>query len=532
MLAFVSLTIDAALQLEIFTRTPWRVFAGRESLNREVRWVHPVEVPDIARFLTGGEMLLTAGLGVGQTQTQQRRYIREIAAAGAAVLVMELSGRVFHTMPEAVIEEAEALHFPLVGLDREIPFVEVSAQVHEYLVDSRIAELTAFERLNETFMRLLLDSRDHISFTEALTHEVGRPVVLEDINHQIIAYAGGTADSDAVLKNWGLHARVAHPSPVTASNINRPGAREPDADGDCTRRPVVLRGERWGWLHVMHNSEQLPTASVYALDRAADAIAITLLSDRESGARTLQRQNSLINRLLLGDINGEQFVSQALRLGRDLRDRRLVVIFVCKELPSEGQTEQAVEAMLRPLRMPAVVADIGDHLMAVAGFPRPVSEQQLVDRLSASRLRAGMSRVCSPADLAGAVQQARSAASVAATRSEPAVLRFDELGVLRLLVSLSHGPELASFVDDELGAVLAHDATAPHPLLPTLRAFLEADGNKSRAADALFVQRRTLYYRLERLNALLGKSLEDAHDRQTLGLALRAYDLLQSTAMR
>jgi purine catabolism regulator len=187
---------------------------------------------------------------------------------------------------------------------------------------------------------------------------------------------------------------------------------------------------------------------------------------------------------------------------------------------------------LRPLRMPAVVADIGDHLMAVAGFPRPVSEQQLVDRLSASRLRAGMSRVCSPADLAGAVQQARSAASVAATRSEPAVLRFDELGVLRLLVSLSHGPELASFVDDELGAVLAHDATAPHPLLPTLRAFLEADGNKSRAADGLFVQRRTLYYRLERLNALLGKSLEDAQDRQTLGLALRAYDLLQSTAMR
>jgi purine catabolism regulator len=522
MLTSMTLTIDAALQLEIFTRTPWRVFAGSESLGREIRWVHPVEVPDIARFLTGGEMLLTAGLGVGQTQAQQRRYIREIAAAGAAVLVMELSGRVFHTMPQAVIEEAESLHFPLVGLDREIPFVEVSAQVHEYLVDSRIAELTAFERLNESFMRLLLESRDQISFTEALTHEVGWPVVLEDTNHQIIAYAGGTSESDLILKNWGLHARVAHPSAVTRSK---------DADAGCTRRPVVLRGERWGWLHVMHSSQQLPTASVYALDRAADAIAITLLSDRESGARTLQRQNSLINRLLLGDIGGEQFVSRALRIGRDLRERPLVVIFVCKERASDGQTEQAVESLLRPLRMPAVVADIGDHLMAVAGFPRTTSEQQLVDKLTTTGVRAGMSRVCSAADLAGAVHQARSAASVAATRSEPAVLRFDELGVLRLLVSLSRGPELASYVDDELGAVLAHDASAPHPLLPTLRAYLDADANKSRAAEVLFVQRRTLYYRLERLNTLLGKSLEDAQFRQTLALALRAYDLLQPTAV-
>src|SRR6478752_4674460 len=55
------LSVEAALQLEVFTRTAVQIFAGQENLSRSVRWVHPVEIPDIGQFLTGGEMLLTAG---------------------------------------------------------------------------------------------------------------------------------------------------------------------------------------------------------------------------------------------------------------------------------------------------------------------------------------------------------------------------------------------------------------------------------------------------------------------------------------
>ena len=61
----------------------------------------------------------------------------------------------------------------------------------------------------------------------------------------------------------------------------------------------------------------------YAIDRAADGIAIALLGARESGAKSAQRQNALVNRLLLGDISGDEFVARALRIGSDLRDRAL-----------------------------------------------------------------------------------------------------------------------------------------------------------------------------------------------------------------
>ena len=57
--------------------------------------------------------------------------------------------------------------------------------MHESILDQRVLDLSAYERLNGTFMQLLLAGRDHVVFTDALAGEVGNPVVLED------ATAGG-----------------------------------------------------------------------------------------------------------------------------------------------------------------------------------------------------------------------------------------------------------------------------------------------------------------------------------------------------
>ena len=271
----------------------------------------------------------------------------------------------------------------------------------------------------------------------------------------------------------------------------------------------MLRGERWGWLHVLHGGEPMVGTAGYALDRAADGIAIALLGARESGAKSAQRQNALVSRLLLGDVSGDAFVTRALRIGRDLRDRSLLVVFVCKETPPNNTSEEAMEDMCRALRIPAVVADLGEHTLAIMGLSKAAPEKRVVERLTALGVRAGVSRPVDAGQLPTAVEQARSAASVAAARPDNAVHRFDDLGVLRLLASLAGGPELARYIEDELGPVLKHDANATNPLLPTLRTYLNCDGNKSQAAQSLFVQRRTLYYRLERITNLLGRSLDE-----------------------
>jgi len=67
--------------------------------------------------------------------------------------------------------------------------------------------------------------------------------------------------------------------------------------------------------------------------------------------------------------------------------------------------------------------------------------------------------------------------------------------------------------------------SAPHEPVPT-----PCWGNQARAAEELFVQRCTLYYRLERLSTILGLDLGDTGTRQRLQLAVRSHDLIRPTA--
>jgi purine catabolism regulator len=64
--------------------------------------------------------------------------------------------------------------------------------------------------------------------------------------------------------------------------------------------------------------------------------------------------------------------------------------------------------------------------------------------------------------------------------------------------------------------------------LHTLDAYLQANGNKIATAQALFLQRRSVYYRLERIEEMLGRSLDDPDQRVRLYMAMRAYELLDA----
>jgi PucR family transcriptional regulator, purine catabolism regulatory protein len=87
-------------------------------------------------------------------------------------------------------------------------------------------------------------------------------------------------------------------------------------------------------------------------------------------------------------------------------------------------------------------------------------------------------------------------------------------------------------VESELGELITYDEEHHSDLLSTLDAYLQNNGSKAATAGALFLQRRSVYYRLTRIEELLGRSIEPASHRVRLYLALRANEVLQATALR
>ena len=100
-------------------------------------------------------------------------------------------------------------------------------------------------------------------------------------------------------------------------------------------------------------------------------------------------------------------------------------------------------------------------------------------------------------------------------------VHFEHLGVQRLLFQLRDNPELASFYDDLLGKLQAHDERQGAELVNTLEAFFECHGNHVRTAQRLHLHRNTLLYRLDRARNVLGVELDDAETRLALQVALK-----------
>lgn len=115
-------------------------------------------------------------------------------------------------------------------------------------------------------------------------------------------------------------------------------------------------------------------------------------------------------------------------------------------------------------------------------------------------------------------------------RHDLTVFRLPHVGLAGLLHLLRDEPRLQTFVERELGPLLAHDAEHPRErLLGTLRAYLDHGRNKSAAATAAHLSRPAFYERLARIARILDVDLDAVDDCLSLHVALLALDAVRDT---
>ena len=101
--------------------------------------------------------------------------------------------------------------------------------------------------------------------------------------------------------------------------------------------------------------------------------------------------------------------------------------------------------------------------------------------------------------------------------------RLADLRLRGLLHLLGDDARLATFVERELGPVIAHDQAHGTGLTKVLGAYLAEGGNKAAAAGRAHLARPTFYERLRLIERILGVSLDSAESRTSLHVALLAF---------
>jgi purine catabolism regulator len=547
-------TVREVIALDSVRHGSPRVVAGAVGLDRPVRWVHVAEVPDIASLLRGGELVLTTGIGLPADDGGLRAFINELADVGVSGVLVELGRRYAASVPRVMIAAAQRRQLPLVELRRPTPFVRITEAVHALIVDAQLTELRASEEIHQRFTELSVEGAEPAEVLQQVAELAGCPVILENLSRQVLAYDPAGDSAELLLDGWEQHSRRIQPTGRTGY----------DADTGWLVTTVGARGQDWGRLLLRWPpggdapgvaSPSPPTRLTILVERAASTLALGRLIRRDAEGLERQIHRTLLTALLDHTRPIDEVALRARALGVPL-DRRHLVGVVVRHRHDDADAArlrdlaEAVSQALREAKVPGLASALDEQSVgALLALRSEVEEDRSlsafaaalrrvrVDERAAGNGRPGAGAVIVAAGSGvGTLREARRSLVEARQVAEAArhdgrdvaVFRLPHVGLAGLLHLLRDEPRIQTFVERELGPLLAYDAKHPREqLLGTLRAYLEHGRNKSAAAAAAHLSRPAFYERLSRIARVLDADLESVEACLSLHVALLALDAIR-----
>ena len=248
-----------------------------------MRWVHVSDLADLSGLLTGGELVLTTGQALADPAARDD-YLPGLAKAGAVGVVIELGLHV-DAIPESALIAGAGLGLPVIVLHRRVRFIDVTEEVHRRIVADQYAEVAYGQRVHEAFTALSMRRASIDQIVAATADMLETPVVLEDLNRQVLSFAARDTPTAVLLADWERRSRLADEDSWTAS-------------------PVGPYRELWGRL-IAPEVGNADSRTVTTLERAAQALALHRMAEQNRSSLELRAQSGLVDDLRRGRIVDE-----------------------------------------------------------------------------------------------------------------------------------------------------------------------------------------------------------------------------------
>jgi hypothetical protein len=380
---------------------------------------------------------------------------------------------------------------------------------------------------------------------------LGRPAVVEDRTHRLIAYSSHDQPVDDVRESSILRRRA---TPEVARWLARVGVRQArrpvrvpanDEFGMLARLcvPIVWKGRVLGHLWFIDSDESIRPDEVDFCVRHAAHLAALMHRDSVVNSLSSARMNDALQALLSpsqnsvaaarileedGDFAAADGVVAAVVQGVTTDPDRALDI---EEPLAEALTEHA--GALR--REPALRLLRKDHCVLLLASPSD-DPGRLGPRLGAltESVRAEVRARRLPAsvvvgvgghrsrleDAAESYRESRMATDAAMVLPGMAdMVYWSGLGVNQIVVKLAALGEDPPVLHAGLQALL--DSPEAQPMVETLETYLDVAGNAQLTAERLNLHRTSLYYRLQRVEQLANTDLKDGLERLALHLAIK-----------
>jgi PucR family transcriptional regulator, purine catabolism regulatory protein len=502
------------------------IIAGEEGLGRSVKWVHVVEIINIRNLLNGSELILSTGVAWKDDQETFLLLVQQLIDSNAAGLCIEI-GTFTNHIPQAVIELGNQASFPIILFHQEVPFVEITQDIHTLLIHRQYQMITDLESYSQALNKKLLTIENYIEILKFIHHYLQVQVILLFSNQEVQFIPEIRNDRDQKL----LLQSIEKNDNITYS---------------LARNSIQMLGDNYADLVICSDNRVLTEFDHLILDRTATALAQLLLRELYVEEKRRMEETEWLNGWIEG-IHTEETIKEYLSYYNPSFKTKGAVVCLLK-LDSLDNYSTADLTYFK-LYFRAIFEQQGFSLFAIEKRNTMVFIF-LNERGSTTwkkRFKQGMERICSVKSQIGEQQKKIvigkyvediTAIHISYQTALETIRIHDRLGsksdshfyedlhIYRIISQLNRQLDLHEIVLEYLEPIITYDEKYNGKLMETLKTYLSCNGSKQETAKRLFIVRQTLYHRIQKLEKLLGTDFMEHEKRLTIEFMILSYEYL------
>lgn len=527
------MTVRDALKLESLKAAT--VVAGHAGLDRELQWAHVIDMPDPAPWVRPGQFLLTTGFAWPTQEREVRMLVRLLGERGLAAVGLAVPGYL-NKFSAAAREEADRLNLPLVEIPFDVPFAQITEELHRAILAEQYKIIERSEQIHHLLTRAAAERSNLNDLARTLGELLQRSVTFQDPDGKLLAHfnAGGAADGARGETQAAGHNPAPMPEALATSGLLDEiraslGPLRVPATPEIGLPPRVvcpirLGSELVGLVWIIEGDVKLSELDFRAAEHAALVAAVHVAHQRELATTEARLGYASFLSLLEAEDDDPQAVERARLLGFEPEGRHRVGICVIPEplpltregfLHREGVASKLATALRDAGTQPLLTPSLNYVTFLI---PDGIDPQTIWNSVGDDKTLMVLGR--SHPGTHGARRSYREARSLLNYPEEARVRRFEDALVPRVLMGDAGAHE--AFIEHTLGALRSRkDGRA---LEDVLLALARHGFNLKATSEALGIHLNTLRYRLGKALDALHIDLDNPETQFQLQLAARILD--------
>lgn len=545
-------TVRKLLESEQFPKM--KLLCGEKGLDLEVKGIRIIEIEDMERYLTGGEILITS------FQVYLSCNDREVEQHFEDLVKSDISGFIVKKRKEydptgrrlSLLEKhCKKYEIPLVEISEDSYYWGIIRYVIMQVFDKATARLKYFKITHDNFNTFILNNNGSCNtasnIIKFLSVMIENPVVLYYGNLNCMV-STNSDNSKLILSD---EIQPYKPNIITKFQYMK------QMKGSCVQYVVkfAILSEVEIYITITEENRGLTELDYMAIENAIINLQYGFLSEFAQDEVKKKYQRDLIHNILNGLLSSKEMTEAAAQLGMKESDTYRVVDFhtIKNNVQSKYIKEQlhevgVIEGELKHLLPDALIYRNMDQIVMIQQVDseqteleyqkemeevEDVIQRSIFYRKKDTDFQIGIGKSVkgyqrlkeSYHEASQAIKYIEIVRLVTGDKNK-SVVHYSNLGFFQIFGEIDDMTKLERYIPETLKKLYEYDDEHKGELIPTLQMFLSNNQSIRKTAGAMFVHYRTISYRMEKIKEITGINFDNANEVLAVSNGLVIYKML------